>query len=99
MAAFPRRTARDDHGAATSGEGAGDVRIGDRVETQLDQVGVCHLVALLTELGRRRRGHGYTKARFCHRPKTKSPFNRWAEEALGFPFLAVAGQARADASS
>ena len=63
---------------AAPGERAGDVRIADRVEPQLDQIGVGDRVALLAQLGRRGGGDGDAKQWFRHK---KSLFNRVAEEA------------------
>ena len=52
-AAFPGRPAGDDHRQPPAGERAGDVRVADRVEPQLDEVGVAHGVALAAQFRRR----------------------------------------------
>jgi hypothetical protein len=48
------------------GQRAGRARIADRVEAQLDQIGVRDGVALLTQLGRRSASDGHTEQRFRH---------------------------------
>jgi hypothetical protein len=75
-AAFPRGTARDDDGRLPARERACSVRIADRVEAQLDQVGADDVVALASQFGRRVGRHRHTE--FGHK---KSLFNRKAEEA------------------
>ena len=49
-------------GQAAAGQRAGDVRVADRVEPQLDQVGAGDRVAPAAQLGHRRRGHGHAQA-------------------------------------
>ena len=71
VAAFPRGPTRDDHRPASVRQCAGNIWIGNRVEAQLDQVGVGRLVAPLAEFRQRRRRHGQTEQR--HK---KSLFNR-----------------------
>ena len=71
--AFPRRPAGDDHRPPAAGERAGDVRIADRVEPQLDQVGVGDRVAPAAQFGRRRRGDGHAEQRCRHAPTKKKP--------------------------
>ena len=76
-------------GRAPAGERAGDVGIADRVEPQLDEVGVGRpRRARCAQLRHRRRGHGDTEQRWSLviKPSTwhsqkKSLFNRSAEEA------------------
>ena len=79
LTAFPRRTAGDDDRPAAARERAGDARILDRIETQLDQIGVSHQVPLAAEVRRRRGRHGYAETRPRHVSITdqkKSLFNR-----------------------
>ena len=71
VAAFPLRTARDDDGTAPAGQRAGDVRVADRVEAELDQIGVGDLVAAAAQLGHGRRCHGYTEQWLRHQADTK----------------------------
>ena len=67
LPAFPRRTARHDDRQTPAGQRAGHVRIADRIETQLDQVGTDDLVALAAELGHRWRGHGDAEQCVSHK--------------------------------
>ncbi len=66
LPAFPRRPAGDDDRPAAARERASHVRIADRVEAQLDQVGVGDGVAPPAQFGRRRRGHGDAEKRSSH---------------------------------
>jgi hypothetical protein len=60
--AFPTRAAGDDHGTGTSGQRAGDIRVGDRVEAQLHQVGVAsRLFAPLAKIRERRGADGHAQ--------------------------------------
>jgi hypothetical protein len=55
-----------------SGQGARDVRVGHRVEAELNEVGSAHLVATRAKLAHRRSGHCHAQARpIGHK---KSPF-------------------------
>jgi hypothetical protein len=78
FAAFPRRAAGDDRRPRPPRERAGDVRIADRIEPELDEICVLHGVAALAKFGRRGACDGYAKQGFGHK---KSLFNRRAEEA------------------
>jgi len=71
--ALPRGAAGDDDRACPSGECAGDARIADRVEPELDQVRVCDGVTPLAQLGRRRGRRGDTELRLGHNSQSADP--------------------------
>ena len=81
------------------------VRIADRVEPQLDEVGAGDGIAPPPQVGHVRAGHRHAQGwvdimrRRQGLPQKKSLFNRWAEEARKLARRAVAGQAKAVASS
>jgi hypothetical protein len=86
-AAFPRGAARQDDRTAPSLEGAGRVRVADRIHPQLDEIRISDRVAFLAQFGRRGGGHRDAELRLTCRSlqrakNKKSPVSAWAEEAL-----------------